>query len=170
MDRFWWRLRWAWLRFVLLGSVIIGAILSGIVLAVTLFNTGVDLTSGQSWKALFTIAAFWFKIAWVLGLLLALILSFKKLFNRDFAGHRVYLLDCEKEILDPVILTDTLPLWRKFLLWMVWILSVVVLVLLGVLGMDKSYLGGPTLFAAIIAIGIFLLKPLLLSMKNVRIR
>lgn len=169
-QKFWLLLRLLWLKRVILHSVIIGLVLTLLITLVTLFNTGVALNR-QGLKAIFEIAHFWFMIAYIVGFLWALVLSFKGLFNRNMAGYRLVLLECSsKEAYSEIILLDVLPLWRKFLFWQVWLISIMVLILLGIFKVDKSFFGGWTLFVWIILFGLLILKPLLLSMKNVRLR
>ena len=168
MNNFWWKLRFRWLAFVLWFSLVLGAILTLAVILITAVTIGVSFTAA-GFKALYILASFWFKISWVLSFLIALIFSFKTLFNKEIAGKKLFLMECEsKEPFEPVILVDVIPIWRKFLFWMVWILLVVALLLLGVFNIDKAFFGGLTLFILILLLGMVLLKPLLLSMKNVR--
>lgn len=167
---FWRALRLFWLQKVLIFATLIGLVLTVAIVLVTLFFTGIA-PSKEGMVAIYAIAHFWFFIAWTLGFLAALVLSFKSLFNRPMHGYKLLMLDCAtKEPYEVVILLDVLPLWRKFLFWMVWILSVVALLLLGALGVEKTFFGGPTLFIMILFFGVLILKPLMLSMKNIRIR
>ena len=170
-DRFWFYIRLRWSAFVILFSVVTGLVLTAVILVITLFNTGIGALDQTNISALLEIASFWFKLSWVLSFLLALMLSFKTLFNRPFAGKELLLLECKsKEPFIPVILVDVIPIWRKFLFWMVWILLVVALILLAVVNVTKTFFGGLTLFIMILLFGVVILKPLLLSMKNVRIK
>lgn len=168
---FWWSLRLRWLLFVIVFSLLLGVALTAVIIVITLFTTGIESLSTQSFRALYEIASFWFVLSWVLSFLVALIMSFKPLFNKAIAGEQLMLIECKtKEPFDPVILVDVIPIWRKFLFWMVWILLLVVLLLLGVFSVDKTFLGGPKVFILILLFGVVILKPLLLSMRNVRIQ
>lgn len=169
MNNFWWKLRLRWLGFILWFSFVLGLGLTLVVTLITIISTGVSF-SAEGFKALYILVSFWFKLSWILGFLIALIFSFKTLFNKELAGKELFLIECEsKEPFDPVILADVIPIWRKFLFWMVWILLVVALILLGLFNMDKAFFGGLTLFILILLLGMVILKPLLLSIKNVRI-
>ena len=168
MNSFWWQLRLRWLGFVLWFSLVLGLILTLIVTLITIVSTGVSFTA-EGFKALYTLVSFWFKLSWALSFLIALIFSFKTLFNKVLAGKKLLLMECDsKEPFEPVILVDVIPIWRKFLFWMVWILLVVALLLLGLFNIDKAFFGGLTLFILILSLGMVILKPLLLSVKNVR--
>lgn len=168
MNSFWLKLRLRWLGFVLWFSFVLGASLTLVVTLITVVSTGVSF-SAEGFKALYTLVSFWFKLSWVLSFLIALIFSFKTLFNKEISGKKLFLIECEsKEPFEPVILADVIPIWRKFLFWMVWILLVVALLLLGVFNIDKAFFGGLTLFILILLLGMVILKPLLLSIKNVR--
>lgn len=168
MNNFWLRLSLRWLGFVLWFSFVLGLILTLAVTLITVVTIGVSFTAAGL-KALYILVSFWFKLSWVLSFLIALIFSFKTLFNKEIAGRTLFLMECEsKEPFDPVILVDVIPIWRKFLFWMVWILLVVALLLLGVFNIDKAFFGGLTLFILILLLGMVILKPLLLSIKNVR--
>ena len=168
MNSFWLRLRLRWLVFVVLFSFALGLGLTLVVTLITLLSTGVHFTA-KGLEAVYTLVSFWFMFTWALSFLIALIFSFKTLFNKEIAGKKLFLIECEsKEPFDPVILADVIPIWRKFLFWMVWILLVVALLLLGVFNIDKSFFGGLTLFILILLFGVVILKPLLLSIKNVR--
>jgi len=168
MNKFWLQLRLRWLVFVIVFSSVLGLVLTLVVTLITLVSTGVHFTT-EGLKALYTLVSFWFMLTWALSFLMALIFSFKTLFNKEVAGKKLFLIECEsKEPFDPVILADVIPIWRKFLFWMVWILLVVALLLLGVFNIDKTFFGGLTLFILILLFGVVILKPLLLSIKNVR--
>jgi hypothetical protein len=168
-DSFWWHIRARWLLYIVSFSFIIGLILTFIITVSSWVMSGDMSFDSDKLSALYTVASFWFSLAWVISFLLAHIFSFKYIFNKNIAGKSLYIMDCEsKEPLTPVILLDVLPVWRKFLFLIVWILLVVALLLLGVFGMDKSFFGGSTLFILILLIGVVMLKPLLLSVKNVR--
>lgn len=169
MSSFWWKLRLRWLLFVLGFSMALGAVLTLIITLITLFSVGIVFTT-KGMLALYALLSFWFKLTWVMSFLIALIFSFKVLFNKTLDKRRLSIIDCEsKEPLEPVILLDVIPIWRKFLFWMVWILLVVALLLLGVFNIEKAFFGGLTLFVLILLLGVMILQPLLLSMKNVRI-
>lgn len=168
-DPFWWKLRLYWMVYVVVFSTVIGLGLSFVVTLVSWSISGSFSLELTQLKALYTVALFWFKLAWALSFLLALVFSFRKIFNREIAGKTLFLMDCEsKEPLIPVILLDILPLWRKFLFMMVWVLVVMALLLLGLFGIDKSFFGGSTLFILILLFGALLLPVMLLSVKNVR--
>ena len=168
MNDFWFKLRLRWLGFVVLFSAVLGVVLTLLVTVITLVSTGVHFTT-KGLQAVYTLVSFWFVFTWVLSFLIALVFSFKTLFNKEIAGKKLFLIECEsKEPFEPVILADVIPIWRKFLFWMVWILLVVALLLLGVFNIDKAFFGGLTLFILILLFGVVILKPLLLSIKNVR--
>jgi hypothetical protein len=170
-DPFWFYLRLRWLAFVIAFSLVLGFLLTVVILLVTLFNTGIESFDKSNIMALFEVASFWFILSWVLSFLVALIFSFKTLFNKTIAGKQLLLLECKsKEPFIPVILADVIPIWRKFLFWMVWILVLVALILLGIFHVSKTFFGGFTLFMMILLFGVVILKPLLLSIKNVRMK
>ncbi len=168
-DNFWWQLRWRWLTYIISFSLLLGLAITTLIVLVILFDTGMRLNQ-TTFQALFGVFSFWFMLSWALSFLIALIFSFKTLFNKPLAGKELWLLECEsKEPLVPVILADVIPIWRKFLFWMVWILLVVVLLLLGVMQVSKTFFGGVMPFIMILSLGVVILKPLLLSIKNVRL-
>ena len=170
MTKFWFYIRLYWLVTVILYSIGIGLFLTTIIVLVTLLKTGGMALSMQSVDAIWAIASFWFTIAWVLGFLLAIILSFKTLFNKPIAEYYLEMLGCDEEILAPIILTDVMPLWRKFLFWMIWLLLIVVLIMLGVFNRGFDSISGINLFIYILILGFWIIKPIILSDKRIHLR
>ncbi len=170
MSKFWWRLRFFWLVDVLKSALLWGAVAAFLITLGTLFFTGLPAWDRASLHALWLIASFWFYVAWSLAFLMALVGSFRKLFFKNLAGYQAIMLDCQtKEVLEAVKLGNTLGIWRKFLFLLIWIFGAVSLLLMTVFELTFADLGGVKIFLAILLFGALLLKPILLSTKNVRI-
>ena len=170
MSKFWWQLRLFWLYYVLKTAVLLGLAAALLITVVTLFMTGIHTWDMASLKALWLVTSFWFYVAWSLAFLIALVLSFKKLFFKNIAGYQAIMLDCQtKEVLDEVNVANILGLWRKFLFLLIWIFGLISLIMMGVFDFSFGELSGYKIFLAILLFGALLLQPILLSTKNVRI-
>lgn len=169
-NSFWWKFRLAWISYIVVFSVGVSTFLTAIITAGIFFTSNTVTFDKEVYAVVKEIASFWFYITYAFAFLLAFIFSFKAMFNRKLFGHKLLYLDCErKDALNPVILLDVIPLWRKFLVWIVWILATLALVLLLWLHQSAEIFSGVNLFILIMFLGVLIIKPLLLSSVKVRI-
>ena len=168
---FWNYIRLVWMGHILKWSLILGISISLFITLITLVMTGIESIDQAFFKAVWEIGAFWFKVGWSMAFLLSIIGAFKVLFNRSYQDTILLILDCEtKEPYDPVIIKDIMPIWRKFLFFMVWIVAILALIFVGVFGIDYTHLGGVVPFVGVLIIGLMILKPTLLTTRNVRLK
>jgi len=129
MRKFWF---WLWFRWALWVSIFtfVSAGVSDLLLTVVIYllKGAPDLDSVMI-DALFDIWKFWFVIILSVTLLLGIFLSMKRIFNVCYEHHKLQLLTCkDAQVIDIVLLGDTLKVWRRWLMILIWGISVEVLI------------------------------------------
>lgn len=108
--------------------------------------------------ALYDVAIFSFPIAFSLSFILALLLVFKALFNHKFKDFKVELYNCSYEVLDKPLVSDVMPLWRKWLFLTFWFIVIFLVIVLGIYKLifdvlPLAYLNGITVYLMVVSLG-----------------
>ncbi|MBN2896974.1 MAG: hypothetical protein JXK05_13905 [Campylobacterales bacterium] len=149
-----------WLWWVLLYSVAVAAATAAVLVGVIYVLKGAPALDADVYGALEAIARVVFVPLWCAALLWAHLMVTRRLFACCLGGRRLILLTCKgDERIYPVGLGDVLPVWRRFLMLIVWIVAVEVLLLVGVTslwgGMSATALLRPSVLGAMSALGAF---------------
>ncbi len=133
MRSFWLGMWWRWALWVTLFSILV-ALITDIALTFGIYLLkGVPPLNATVFEALLEIGRFWFGILWSITLLLALFLSVKRLFNRCIAGRQMHLFTCkDHERINPVLMGDVVVLWRRWMILLIWVVTVETLAVSGV--------------------------------------
>lgn len=109
----------------------------GFALLITVFiyvKLGLPPINGEIQNALIDIFQFWFPVTLSFSLLIALFLSLKSIFNRCIEGYSFKLLSCDaKEVIEKIRYQDTLKVFRKWLMLIIWLVGVQMVVAFAVM-------------------------------------
>jgi len=126
MRNFWLRLWSYWFLYSNFIALLVGAIIY--VLAYLLLYIKSQNAVGE---AIHTLSFFSAKVGWAAGYIISLLLVIKRLFGRELNGYRLVMYDCKiEERFEEVYISDTLRLWRKWLVRLAWALIAVVLLIM----------------------------------------
>ena len=121
MRKFWFLLWLDWLVFVTVSSLFFAAFFDFIVIFCIYIFKDMPTLDSVIIGALSDIWLFWFAFIWSATLLLSIFLSVKRLFNKCYNGYKLQILTCtEFEVIDIVLLGDTVKIWRKWLMVLIW--------------------------------------------------
>lgn len=71
--------------------------------------------------------SFWFVLFWSMALLVSLFLALKYIFNTCYGGYKIELFSCiedgEQELLEFIGYGDTVKVWRKWFMLLIWIVA-----------------------------------------------
>jgi len=126
MRNFWLRLWLYWFTYSNILALLVGAVIY--VLAYTLlYFTSANVVG----EAIHTLSFFSAKIGWAAGYIVSLLLVLKRLFGKDFGGYSLAMYDCKlEERFDEIYVSDTLKLWRKWLVRLAWAVIVAILIIM----------------------------------------
>ncbi len=131
MRRFWfllWLYWAAWLSFFSIGLGMFSALL---ITGGTYLNKGAVTLSAEVWSALGDLVWFWFALSWSVSLLIGLLLVVKRLFYRCIDHHQlVFVLCLSQEEIHDLRVEDTIRLWRKWLISIIWAVAAQVVIII----------------------------------------
>jgi len=123
MANFWLRLWLYWFIFSNAVALISAAIIYLLAYAFLYFSYDNSLS-----EAINTLAIFSAKIGWAAGYLVGLLIVLKRLFGKNFSGYSIQMYDCKLENpLEEVFVSDTLRLWRKWLVRIAWSFIIIIM-------------------------------------------
>ncbi len=128
MLRFYLRIWIDWIFRLLLESLILALFMAGSIVVFVYWKKGFPSLDQEVIEALGVVFSFWFSIVWGIGLLVALFRSLKFIFGKCYEGYRFALLTCDvNEEITQIGYGDLVKVWRKWLMLLVWIVTVLVL-------------------------------------------
>lgn len=133
MRKFWFGLWSYWAVWLTLFSTVTGALLALVATLLTYLATGGAPLNAEIWVALGDLFLFWFGIGWSMALLLGLLLVVKRIFYRCIDHYQLHFVQCpsQTEIRDLQV-GDTVKLWRKWLLALIWVVAVQMILVIAV--------------------------------------
>ncbi len=124
MRRFWFKLWLSWAVRFSVESILFASAFSFVVSAAIYYLKGMPDLQSDVLYALSDIFRFWFAIFWSMTLLLSLFRGLKYLFNHCYEGYVLKLLTCKgAETIETVGYGDITPLFRKWMMSMIWSIS-----------------------------------------------
>ena len=140
MYKFYFLLWFRWVVRLSLCSVFLALALSFVITAGIYFLKGNGILDTDVLKAVFDIWIFWTLIAWNFTLLIALYRSVKYLFNNCLNGYSLKLLECNSADAIEVVGYGDLPkVTRKWMMSLIWLVSVFIIVALIFTKLFASY-------------------------------
>lgn len=122
-----------WLWWMLLYSVAAAAVADGAAVGVIYLLKGAPQLDTSVYGALEAIARVAFVPLWCAALLWAHLMVTRRLFSCCLGGKRLILLTCKgDERIYPVGLGDVLPIWRRFLMLIVWTVALEAVLVVGI--------------------------------------
>jgi hypothetical protein len=119
-------LRWA-IR-VTIGSLLFAGLFTFFAILFIYVMQEMPELNEQIYKALGDIFKFYFPIIWSVLLLITLFRELKNIFNRCINGYKLELLRCKtQEVVMGIGYRDLLRVWRKWLMFNVWLIAVFVI-------------------------------------------
>ncbi len=122
-KRFFFKLYLLWFLWVSIYTLVCASVISLVFTLFSYFYTGAIRIDHESMSALKEIFAFSFPFSFSLSFILMLLLVFKALIGKNIEGFKLHLYDCEGKRIDKVLLSDILPIWRKWLFSTVWTIA-----------------------------------------------
>ncbi len=110
-------------------------------------------------KAIWQVLVFVFPFSFSLSFITTLLLVFKALFARQIGGYRLILNDCKAQPIEKVLLSDVLPLWRRWLFVTVWLIVLFWVLFIGLWNLVTGELppltsfNGVSLYLLVMALG-----------------
>ena len=127
MNKFYFFLWIRWFLRLTFYSVLGASFLSFVVTFFIYVSHSLQSLTEEAYMALFSIFKFWFVIFWSITLLLALFRSLKYIFNSCANGYKLTLIRCHKddanELIEVVGFGDLVPVWRKWLTLLIWLVG-----------------------------------------------
>jgi len=169
MRSFWLRLWSYWFLYSNLIALVVGVIIYA--LAYLLLYLKSQNAVGE---AIHTLSFFSAKMGWAAGYIVSLLLVIKRLFGRNFSGYQAVMYDCKlEERFEEIYLSDTLRLWRRWLVRLAWALIAVVLVIMllhfvGIDGLTK-FINIYTLWGFVSSVGGWILIVLMSKCPRIKI-
>jgi len=87
--------------------------------------------SSESILALKTLFLFFFPIFFSVSFILYLLLVFKALFFKVIEGKKIQLYDCQDQRIEKPLLSEVIPIWRKWLFFTLWAILLFLVVFIG---------------------------------------
>jgi len=128
---------------ITLCSLALAAVFSALVTAFIYINQGMQTLNKDVYLALFEIFEFWLRVLWNVTILIALFRSLKYIFNTCYDGYKLVLYTCLKKsnsaIIESVVYSDLLKVWRKWLMLLIWLVGVEMILALVYTTLFTSY-------------------------------
>ena len=160
-----------WTLRVTICSVILASTLSMFITIYLYMRSSMVSLDAKVLDALVDIWLFWFSISWSLTILIALFRSLKYIFNRCFDGYMFKLFDCKSSLeIEVVGYGDLVKVWRKYFLYLVWIVMAEVVVAFSIFYFfDFKWFNIYLLYSFILVAGYFVLTILPSKVKNIKV-
>ena len=157
MRNFWLSLWLYWFSFSNIVALLVGSVIYAMSYAL-LYFTSANVVG----EAIHTLSFFSAKIGWAAGYIVSLVLVLKRLFGRNFSGYNIVMYDCKlEEKFNKIYISDTLKLWRKWLVRLAWalILTVLLIMALHFIGLEglMKFVNIYTLWAFVSLVGGYIL-------------
>ncbi len=127
VSKFYFLLWIGWFLRLTFFSLLGASFLSFLVTVFIYMSHATQSLTDEAYTALFSIFKFWFVTLWSLTLLISLFRSLKYIFNSCINGYKLTLIRCYKddknELIEVVGFGDLLPVWRKWLTLLMWLVG-----------------------------------------------